>query len=60
MTVPDTLQPFEQPPRLRAVAPVSGRDREADRQPHGIESGMDFRGQAVSGPPDGASVKPPF
>ena len=56
----DPLQPLDQPTRLRAVTPVSGRDQEPDRQPQGIDGGMDLGRQATSGSPDGVSFKPPF
>lgn len=56
----DTLQPVEQPVRLRAVAPVSGGDENPDRQPQRVDCSMDLGGQAAPGAPDGVSFKPPF
>ena len=58
--VADPLQALDQPAGLRAVAPVPGRDQKPDRQPRGIDGGMDPGGQPAPGPPDGVSFKPPF
>ena len=58
--VADTRQAFDQPTRLRAVAPLARRDRAPDRQTERINSGMDFRRQTAFGPADTGSFKPPF
>ena len=58
--VPDAFQPLDQPARLWTVAPLPGRDREPDRQPERIHSGVDLRGQAALGATDTGSFKPPF
>jgi hypothetical protein len=47
--VANALQTFDQGARLRAIAPVAGRDREPDRQAQGTDSGVDLRCQAASG-----------
>ena len=56
----DAFEAFDQPAGLRAVAAMTGRDLDADRQPERIHGGMDLRGQAASGAADPASFKPPF
>ena len=53
-------QPFDQPARLWAVAPLAGGDRKADRQPEGIDRGVDLGGQAAFGAANTGSFKPPF
>jgi hypothetical protein len=58
--VSNALEPFEQAARLRTVAPVSGRDLEAQRQPEGVDCGVDLGGQPASGPADRVSFRPPF
>jgi hypothetical protein len=45
---------------LRAVTPLTGCDRDADRQAERIHSGMDFGGQAAFGTSGTGSFKPPF
>jgi hypothetical protein len=56
----DTLQAFDQTTRLRAIAPMAGRDREPDRQSQRIDRRMDLGRQAASGAADTGSFKPPF
>ena len=56
----DANEPVDQPSRLRAIAPLTGRDREADRQPERIDSGVDFGGQATLRAADRVSLSPPF
>lgn len=53
-------QPFDQLPCLRAIAPVTGRDREPDRQAQSIDGRVDFRRQTASGAANTGSFKPPF
>lgn len=55
-----TRHALDQPARLRAVAPLPGRDDDAERQAEGIHGGMDFGGQPAFRPPDAGSFKPPF
>ena len=40
----NTLQAFDQTARLRAVAPLAGRDRGSDRQAERIHRSVDFGG----------------
>ena len=56
----DTLEAFDQAARLRAVAPMAGRDCEPNRQAERIDRRMDFGRQATSGAADTGSFKPPF
>ena len=56
----DVRKTFDQSLRLRAIAPVAGRDREADRQAKRVDSSMDLGRQATSGAADRGSFKPPF
>jgi len=56
----ETLQPFEQALRLRAVAPLPEGDGNPDRQPQRIDCSMDLGGQAATEAPDGVSFRPPF
>ncbi len=58
--MPDTRQPFDQAACLRAVAPLTGRDREADRQAKCIHGGVYLGGQATLGATDCVSLSPPF
>lgn len=53
-------QTFNQATRLRAVAPLTGCNRDADRQAKRIDSGMYFGGQAAFGTANTGSFKPPF
>ena len=53
-------QTFDQPTRLRAVTPLSGRDYGSDRQPKRIHRSVDFGGQAAFGATNTGSFKPPF
>jgi hypothetical protein len=55
-----SLQPLDQAACLSAVAPVPGRDGEADRQAEGIGGGVDLGRQVASGAADGESFRPPF
>lgn len=50
----------EQPARLRAIPPLAGRDREADRQAEGVHRDVYLGGQAAFGTADTGSFKPPF
>ena len=56
----DAVESFEQAARLGTVAPVSGCDLEAQRQPESIDGGVDLGGQPASGPADCVSLRPPF
>jgi hypothetical protein len=56
----DVFKAFDQPTRLRAIAPLAGRDRKADWQARRIDSGMDFCGQAALRSADCVSLSPPF
>ncbi|GGO63267.1 hypothetical protein GCM10011315_44080 [Roseovarius pacificus] len=56
----DALETFDQATRLRAIAPMAGRDCEPDRQAERINRRMDFGRQAASGAADTGSFKPPF
>ena len=55
----DPLQPLDQAARLRAVAPVPGRDLEPDGQAERIDGGVDLGGQPTARASDGTSFKPP-
>ena len=56
----DAFEPFREAPRLRAVAPLAGRNDEADRIAKGIDDGMDLAGQAAARTADRVSRRPPF
>lgn len=58
--VADAVEPLEQFARLRAVAPVPGRDLEAQRQPERVNGHVDLGGQPAPRPSDRESFKPPF
>ena len=58
--MPDALQPFGQAARLRAVSPLAGRDRDADRQAKRVNCSVDLRCQAAFGATDRVSLSPPF
>ncbi len=58
--VPDARKPLDQAARLRAITPLTGRNREADRQAKRVDCGVDFRGQAAFGASDCVSFSPPF
>src|SRR5690606_21677522 len=56
----DARQPADQPLGLRAVGPVSGRDRKQHREAERIHRGVDLGRQPAAGAADGVSIKPPF
>jgi hypothetical protein len=58
--VVNALQTFDQTTRLRAIAPMAGRDNEPDWQTQSIDSRVDLRGQTASGAANTGSFKPPF
>jgi len=58
--MPYTRQPFNEAARLRTVAPLTGRDRETDRQAKGVNGSMYLGGQATFGATNTGSFKPPF
>lgn len=58
--MPDAFQPFDQAARLRAVTPLTGRDRDADRQAKRVNRCVDLRRQAAFGATDRVSLNPPF
>ncbi len=58
--MPDALQTVDQAARLRTIAPLTGRDCEADRQAKRVNAGVDLGGQAALGATDCVSFSPPF
>jgi len=58
--MPDACEPFDQPARLRAVAALTGCDREPDRQAESIDRRVDLRRQTALGAANSGSLKPPF
>ena len=58
--VADAVKTLDQATRLWAVAPLSGREHEADRQTKRVDCRMDLGGQAAIGATDGVSLSPPF
>lgn len=53
-------QPFDEPKRLRAITPLTGRDDSSNWQAKGIDCGMDLCGQAAFRATNTGSFKPPF